>query len=738
MNKISIYLSNASLTPSSYYRLTQYFVHTKAKLHSALPDSVYTWWHNKGKNGPRIFMVFLYMIYVFRTLAFLFHDWLTMSNGTIIVSRVIVPHHMPWIHKFLVKRLAKNNQLIWDFDDNIIENKSCPPADFRFFSQYSHQIVVTNDFLRSLIDSRYADKTVILPTTDGDMLALDPAVMTSQRELLYSKEIRLVWVATATGLQYIKPIIPSLDEAARLLYEKQRKKLSLHIVCNKPLHASTSQLNIVNIPWTRERAKQEIAQAHIGIMPLPDNAFTRGKGGFKLIQYMSASMPVIASNVGYNKQVVTDKVGYLINDEGAGTTWTQAILELSSDWNNYLEMSRQARKYYDDAFAYDKNKAFWEEITYKKPKLIMVVNEDRFFLSHRQEIALTAQQKGWDVKIVCKDTGRRKEVEDLGLKMIELPINPTGTNLREEIRTFLFLWILYRRNTDAIVHHVGLKNILWGGLAAKFAQVHGVVNAVSGLGVTFSDERHSLMTRGILLLLRFAHHRKNVKVIFQNHEDKELFIRHYIISQDKAVYIKGSGIDLEDYPYTPEEKSEVVKVLFTARMVKEKGVVVLINAAERLRQEYEGKVEFWLCGGLSANPKAMKKAELERLCDSKYIKWLGYRDDVKKLLIQSHIMAFPSYYREGLPKSLIEACAIGRPIITTDYIGCKDTVDDGHNGFLIPIKDSQTLAEKLKRLIDDPELRHVMGLQGREKAEKEFSLVDVVNKHLGIYQMLTS
>ena len=738
MSHISIYLSNASLTPSSYYRLTQYFVYTKAKLHSSLPDSVYIWWHNKGKNGLRVFKVFLYAIYVFRTLAFLLHDWLTLSNGTVIVSRVIVPHHMPWLHKVLVKKLAKKNQLIWDFDDNIIENKSCSPADFRFFSQYSHQIVVTNDFLRSLIDRRYADKVVILPTTDGDMLALDPVVMTSQRESLYSKEIRLVWAATASGLQYIQPLVPTLDEAARVLQEKQGKKLSLHIVCNKPLLAKTSHLDIVNILWTREKAKQEIAQAHIGIMPLPDNAFTQGKGGFKLIQYMSASMPVIASNVGYNKQVVIDEVGYLINDEGKGTTWTQAILELSSDWNHYLEMSRQARKYYDEVFAYDKNKAFWEKMTYRKPKLIMVVNEDRFFLSHRQEIALAAQHNGWDVNIVCKDTGRKQEVIDLGLKMTEMPINPTGTNLIEELRTFLFLWKLYRRNTDAIVHHVGLKNILWGGLAAKFADVQGVVNAVSGLGVTFSDERLSLMTRGILLLLRFSHHRNKLKVIFQNHEDEELFIHQHIITKNRAVYIKGSGIDLNVYPYTPEEESEVLKVLFTARMVKEKGVVVLINAAERLRHEYEGKVEFWLCGGLSANPKAMKKAELERLCDGKYIKWMGYRGDVKELLIQSHIMAFPSYYREGLPKSLIEACAIGRPIVTTDYIGCKDTVDDGQNGFLIPIKDSQALAEKLRRLIDDQELRHTMGLQGRAKAEREFSLVDVINKHLEVYQMLAS
>jgi glycosyltransferase involved in cell wall biosynthesis len=171
-------------------------------------------------------------------------------------------------------------------------------------------------------------------------------------------------------------------------------------------------------------------------------------------------------------------------------------------------------------------------------------------------------------------------------------------------------------------------------------------------------------------------------------------------------------------------------------MVKEKGVVVLIEAAERLRQQYEGHVEFWLCGGLSGNPKAMTEAELTQRCDGHYIQGLGFRRDVKELLMQSHIVAFPSYYREGVPKSLIEACAIGRPIVTTNSIGCKDTVDDGVNGFLIPIKDSECLAAKLTQLIEDRALRERMGKCAREKAEREFSVKTVIDKHLQVYEEL--
>ena len=177
-------------------------------------------------------------------------------------------------------------------------------------------------------------------------------------------------------------------------------------------------------------------------------------------------------------------------------------------------------------------------------------------------------------------------------------------------------------------------------------------------------------------------------------------------------------------------------VIFTARMVREKGTLILIDAAEELRKDYEGKVDFWLCGKLSDNPNALTEEELRLRCDDNYIKWLGFRKDVKELLRQASIVAFPSYYREGVPKSLIEACATGRPIVTTNSIGCKDTVEDGVNGFLIPIKDSHALAEKLKVLIDNPALRQKMGMESRRIAERDFSLDNVVAKHLEIYSNL--
>lgn len=370
--------------------------------------------------------------------------------------------------------------------------------------------------------------------------------------------------------------------------------------------------------------------------------------------------------------------------------------------------------------------------------LFIVVNVDWFFLSHRKDIAVAAQKHGYKVTVVTKDTGKLKDIEALGLRVIDLPMNRSGQNLMEELSTCRFLYRLYNRERPDVVHHVGLKTILWGTLAAKLARVRGVVNAVSGLGIFFSDGNKSLIAKLLPKVLRFSHHRPNIAVIFQNNEDKSLFLKNGIIKNEQAFNIKGSGVDLNLYSYTPEPENGKIKVLLTARMIVEKGIWVLIEAAELLRDQYQHKVEFLLCGGLDDNPKAIKKEELESKCDGSYIRWLGYRTDVLSLLKKSHIVAFPSYYKEGLPKSLIEADAVGRPVITTNSIGCKEAVVDGYNGYLIPIKDCKALAEKLRILFEDKDLRVKMGANSRTLAERDFSIENVIDKHLRIYSLLAN
>ena len=369
-------------------------------------------------------------------------------------------------------------------------------------------------------------------------------------------------------------------------------------------------------------------------------------------------------------------------------------------------------------------------------KLLLVINEDRFFFSHRKDVALAALHDGWEVTLVAADTGRRREVEALGIRFLHLPVNPRGRNLLEELRTFRFLLRLYRRNRDAIVHHVGMKNMLWGSMAARIAGVAGVLNAVSGLGTLFADGSPVPLRRAILRLLRVGMRHHNLAVIFQNHEDENLFIAHGLTRSCHVSFIKGSGVDLGEYALSPIPQSSPAVVIFTARMLRQKGVADLVEAARILRPEMQGRVEFWLCGALTSHPDGLKRTEIEAFADGSYIRWLGHRSDIADLLRRSTVMAFPSYYREGMPRSLIEASAVGRPIVTCDSVGCRDSVEEGVNGFRVPPRSPAILADRLRTLLDNPQLCQTMGRESRRIAERDYDIRDVVAEHLRLYALL--
>ena len=371
------------------------------------------------------------------------------------------------------------------------------------------------------------------------------------------------------------------------------------------------------------------------------------------------------------------------------------------------------------------------------PKLFIITNNDKFFLSHRSPIALAAKKAGYDVTILASATGRQNEITDMGLNYIELPMNTTGMNKWEELKTLRFLKKIYRTEKPDIVHHVGLKPILWGTCAARFAKIPHVVNAISGTGFLFSPEkRNSKASKAVCFLLKMVNKKSDV-FIFQNHDDEKEFIKAGIIDSCQTRFIKGSGVDLNRFSYVPEDDKDnkKLKVVFTGRMIKSKGVMEFIQAAVILRQKYYEKVEFLLCGGLDSNPTALQKYELETLCDGKYIKWLGFQSNIYEILKQCHIFVFPSYYMEGLPKSIIDAQSAGLPVITTDWVGCRDTVINGENGFLVPVKDAETLAKKIDLLLEDTELRQRMGKNARYFAEQNFDINLVIKKHLEIYAL---
>ncbi len=370
-------------------------------------------------------------------------------------------------------------------------------------------------------------------------------------------------------------------------------------------------------------------------------------------------------------------------------------------------------------------------------KVIISTNQDLFFLSHRKAIGARLISDGHELIVAAKATDPAKvaEIERMGARFVEVPGNPMGKNPVQELETFRFFCNLYRKEKPDVVHHVGVKNVMWGSLAAKFTKVPGVLNAVCGLGLMFNMPL-STVAKGILKVIGFGTARDNALMLFQNKEDRQLFEEYGIVKAKDCLFTKGSGVDMKEYEYTPVAPHEKTIITFSGRMVEEKGVKVLIEAAELLRPKYEDSLEFRLCGGLYPTPNALSAQWLADHCDGKYIRWMGNCTDMIGMLKECDIMVFPSYYREGVPKAVIEATAIGRPVITTDSVGCRDTVDDGVNGLLVPPKDAAALAKAIEELHLDPARRLDMGRASRRKAEREFDIKDVIELHAKAYDTL--
>lgn len=370
-------------------------------------------------------------------------------------------------------------------------------------------------------------------------------------------------------------------------------------------------------------------------------------------------------------------------------------------------------------------------------KILFVTNVDWFFISHRLVIAREAKRRGWEVCVAAEDTGRKSEIESEGIEFFDLRFSRGGTNIIGELIAIFKFINLYRKVKPDIIHHITLKPVIYGSIVAKFFNINGVVNAISGLGYTFTGNRGGLLQRVILWLARYGFARSNVAVIFQNRNDKDTLISNHLLGNATRVYlIKGSGVDLNMFAYTPLPKSVPVRVLLPCRMLWDKGIREVREASDQLKEKYKGKIRFILVGMTDAeNRSGVPERYLRDWADGDYVVWEGYQKDMLPFYQDCHIVVLPSY-REGLPKTLIEACAVGRPIVTTDAIGCNDCVDEGVNGLKVPVRDADALALALEKLINNPALMEEMGGAGRRKAEAEFNVDDVVRRHLEIYNSL--
>jgi len=371
-----------------------------------------------------------------------------------------------------------------------------------------------------------------------------------------------------------------------------------------------------------------------------------------------------------------------------------------------------------------------------RPRLLLTVNDAGFFLSHRLPIALAAREAGHDVHIATAPGPAVERIVARGLPHHPVPISRSGLNPLGEFRCVAALTRLYRRLRPDIVHHVTIKPVLHGGLAARLARVPATVSAISGLGYVFVDRarRPAPLRRAARAFYRLALRQRNGRVIFQNPDDRDAFVRGGLVQAGHAALIKGSGVDLARFAPAPEPPGEPMVVL-PARMLWDKGVGEFVAAARRLRADGV-KARFVLVGDTDpGNPTAIPPARLEAWRAEGAVEWWGHRDDMPAVLAGAHVVCLPSY-REGLPKSLIEAAACARPMVATDVPGCREIARDGENALLVPARDDNALAMALARLIGDPALRRTLGGRGRAIAEAEFAVERVVAQTLALYDAL--
>jgi glycosyltransferase involved in cell wall biosynthesis len=366
--KVSTYTRSGNIAPAGYYRIIQYLdslENIDVKLRPMLSNMQFRYYLkfiSTKKFFRYISFVFFYPIMVIRVTFFLLLD-LHRCPDYVILSRVFIPKKPPFFIKFLINRVLRNSKLIWDFDDNILENKQITFSEFIYLAKMSKHIVVIHENLISLVPQEFWQKVVLLPTTDGSMFNNhDKDKIAVLRKKRFINELAIVWVATSGNLFHLERIIKCLDQCAKKVKDLNNKNLVLTVVCDKPMKVKTTHLILKNIYWTRDRATKEMKNGHIGIMPLQDSTFAIGKGGFKLIQYISIGLPVIASDVGFNKKIVNDNLGYLINDSVSFDLWEQNLLKLSNEYSLLEKMSKSAYKQWEKNFSFDSNFQVWKKL----------------------------------------------------------------------------------------------------------------------------------------------------------------------------------------------------------------------------------------------------------------------------------------------------------------------------------------------------------------------------------------
>lgn len=368
------------------------------------------------------------------------------------------------------------------------------------------------------------------------------------------------------------------------------------------------------------------------------------------------------------------------------------------------------------------------------PILLLLITEDWYFWSHRLSLARAAQQAGYKVVVVTRVHELQDAIEKEGFTLIPLRLRRSGANPLRELRALLEIIGIYRQVRPTIAHHVALKPVIYGTFAARLTGVSRVVNSLAGLGFAYTSSswKAKLLKALLAPVFRRTLSLRNSRLILQNPDDVELFLSSRLVSPTRVRLIRGSGVDISLYRPTPEPEGPPI-VLLAARMLWDKGIGEFVAAAQELRARGVA-ARFVLAGETDReNPSAIDPSQLQCWQEEGVVEWAGHCDDMLQAYADCHLVCLPSY-REGLPKTLLEAAACGRAIVASDVPGCREIVQHGVNGLLVPVRNAVALADALDRLVADAEMRHRMGQEGRRIVVTHFGADQVTTQTLEVYQ----
>ncbi len=368
------------------------------------------------------------------------------------------------------------------------------------------------------------------------------------------------------------------------------------------------------------------------------------------------------------------------------------------------------------------------------PVLIFLVTEDWYFWAHRLPQARAARDAGFQVAVATRVGAHGDLIRGEGFGLYPLSWRRGSTNPLAGLTAIIEIANLYRREKPSIVHHVSQKSILIGSIAARLAGVRCVVNAFTGLGFLFAvDTRKTRVIRSVIgLVLRRIAARPGVRFLVENPEDATTLTRLGIVSQAKLTLIRGSGVDLGRYDVLLEPQGPVV-IGCATRMLRIKGVEDVVEAYRLLRRR-GSDARLLLAGAPDAeNPAAISRDKLEAWATEPGVTWLGHVDDVRAVWAKAHIGVLASRGGEGIPMTLMEAAACGRPLIATDVPGCREVVTSGRTGILVPLGDIPALADAFARMVEDAAFRHDCGAAARQRVADGLDSRTVGQETIAVY-----